>query len=314
MTPAIVYSPKYTMHAMGLDRLHPFDLRKYAKAWRAVADQARRITPDHAATTDQLLRIHDGTYLDSLRRPATIASGVEVPLLSRLPARLLDRALLRPMRWATAGTMLGAGLMLEGAEVINIGGGFHHASRDRAEGFCFYADIPLAIDALRQDARFGPTGRALVIDLDAHMGNGVARCLRGDRESFIFDVFNGQIYPYDDVARQRIDAPHPLALGEGGGSYLALLRAELPRFLDSLVVTDRPTVAIYNAGTDVYAEDALGGLMLGYDDIIARDRFVIEQLRSRAVPWLMVTSGGYSADSHRMIADAASWAIQSASG
>ena len=313
MAPTIIYSPRYTMHAMGLDRVHPFDLQKYRRAWtmirKRLGDRAARIEPSEPATTQDLLGVHDQAYLDSLRHAGAIARAVEVPILASLPWRLLDRALLSPMRWATAGTVLGAGLLLEGREAINIGGGFHHASRDRAEGFCVYADIPLAILAMRRDERFGDRGRVLYIDLDAHMGNGVARCVRDDRGTFIFDMFNGVIYPFDPEARSRLDAPHPLPAGTPGPLYLQILRAELPRFLDSLAATDRPTVAIYNAGTDIYAGDALGGLGVGYDDVVARDRIVIELLRERGVPWLMVTSGGYSAESYRMIAETAMWAL-----
>ena len=318
MPPAIVYSPRYTMHALGMDRLHPFDLQKYRRAW---ADVRRRlgpraddllVAPQRPVDDDDLALVHAEGYLASLRDSRTIAAAVEVAPVAMIPWRLLDRALLRPMRWATAGTLLGARLALERGEAINIGGGFHHASADRAEGFCIYADIPLAIAALRASDAFGAAGRIIYIDLDAHMGNGVARCLMPDRESFLFDMFNADIYPYDPAARSRIDHPVPLPAGTTGPDYLATLRTQLPRFLDAVNTPDRPNLAIYNAGTDVYERDAIGALDLTFDDVTARDRIVIQSLRDRAIPWLMLTSGGYSPESWRMIADTVCWATSTA--
>lgn len=49
--------------------------------------------------------------------------------------------------------------------VINIGGGFHHASADRGGGFCVYADISVAIKSLLKERRIK---NAMIIDLDAH--------------------------------------------------------------------------------------------------------------------------------------------------
>lgn len=310
----VIYSPSYTMHALGLDRLHPFDLHKYRRAWadirRRVADaESHLIAPEAPLSEDDLLAVHSEDYLQSLKKPEVVAAAVEVGPVAYVPRRLLDRALLKPMRSAAAGTVLGARRMLDGQSCINIGGGFHHASQDRAEGFCFYADIPLAVAALRRDERFGASGRVLVIDLDAHMGNGVARCLRDDRESFIFDMFNGDIYPHDPAALERIDAPTALSIGMGGEEYLYELGSRLPPFLDSLAGPEQPAVVIYNAGTDVYVGDALGGLSLSFEDIVARDRMVIEACRQRGLAWLMVTSGGYSADSSKMIAETAVWAL-----
>jgi histone deacetylase 11 len=271
--------------------------------------ESLRVAPPRPLNDDDLALVHTRGYLATLRDSKTIAAAVEVAPVAFIPWRLLDRALLRPMRWAAAGTVLGARLALEQGEAINIGGGFHHASSDRAEGFCIYADIPLAIATLRAHESFGARGRILYIDLDAHMGNGVARCLASDRESFLFDMFNADIYPHDPAARDLIDHPVPIPAGTTGPDYLAALRTQLPLFLDAVNTPDRPTLAIYNAGTDVYEHDAIGALALTFEDVTTRDRLTIQTLRDRAIPWLMVTSGGYSSESWRMISDTTVWAF-----
>jgi histone deacetylase 11 len=70
---------------------------------------------------------------------------------------------------------------------INLGGGFHHASRCHGGGFCVYADITLALKQvmMRYSSRIK---RVMIIDLDAHQGNGHERDFADDSEVFIFDA------------------------------------------------------------------------------------------------------------------------------
>jgi len=270
----------------------------------------RWLRPAAPLSRDDLLAVHTPEYLDSLRHSSTIARIVEVPQLAVLPALLLDRCLLRPMRWAAAGTLLAARTALtHSCGVINLSGGYHHASSARGEGFCVYDDIVLAVRLLRREGRLAPDARIISIDLDAHQGNGVARDAAGDPSIFILDMYNADIYPADAEARRRIDCDLPLRAGARGDLYLDALREHLPTFLSAVHRPGLPTLAIYNAGTDPYEADALGGLNLSFNDILERDRLVLTHLHERHIPWIMLPSGGYSRDSYRMIAATAEWAI-----
>lgn len=314
----LVYTPSYTYHGLGLDHLHPFDIRKHRRAFTRLRTSLgpllrdRWLRPAAPLTRDDLLAVHTPEYLDSLRHSRTIAQIVEVPQLAVLPAVLLDRCLLRPMRWAAAGTLLAARTALtHDCGVINLSGGYHHASSARGEGFCVYDDIILAVRLLRRSGELPGEqgGRIIYIDLDAHQGNGVARDAMDDRSVFILDMYNASIYPNDPDARRRIDCNLPLRAGARGDTYLATLREDLPTFLDAAHRPGVPPLAIYNAGTDPYEADALGGLNLSFDDILERDRVVLTELHQRRIPWIMLPSGGYSRDSYRMIAATTEWAI-----
>jgi histone deacetylase 11 len=127
---------------------------------------------------------------------------------------------------------------------------------------------------------------------------------RRDRRVFIFDVYNGDIYPsYDRVARQRIDCDLPLTSNCTEGEYLTTLERSLPGFLDSIGRSRRVGLAIYNAGSDVYHGDSLGGLNLSAEGVLRRDRFVVDELRLRNLPVVMLPSGGYSRESYKLLAD-----------
>ena len=97
-----------------------------------------------------------------------IAQVAEAPMLYLLPNFLLKSKILEPFKWHTSGTILASRqAMLQGA-AVNLGGGFHHAASCSSSGFCFFADIGIAIHYLwenvSKDLKF------FIIDLDAHQG------------------------------------------------------------------------------------------------------------------------------------------------
>jgi histone deacetylase 11 len=314
----IVYSPKYDLPAHYLGRgLHPFDLKKYSRAYRLLGEWLgprlgeMTVAPPREISRDELLWVHTAEYLERLRTPAYLAAAVEVPLVAKLPAWLTDRLVLRSMRWGTMGTVVAAREALSAGVAVNLSGGYHHAKPDGAEGFCFYADIAIAVAALRRVGRLADGDRVAYVDLDAHQGNGVSHSFMHDARLFLFDAYNADIYPcYDRAAIERIDCKVPLESGCGDGDYLGKLRDRLPGFLDSILRGERVALAIYNAGTDVYAGDALGGLNVSAEGVLERDVYVVEQLRQRGMPVVMLLSGGYSDASHRLVANSVSQLVE----
>jgi histone deacetylase 11 len=206
------------------------------------------------------------------------------------------------MRWATMGTILGAREAMKTGLAINLGGGYHHASQDAGEGFCIYSDIALAVADLRQAGLLSPHQKVVYIDLDAHQGNGVCHVFFDDSRIFIFDMYNGFIYPGDTKAKRRIDCPIALPINCGENDYMRALQSKLPGFLDALARAGDVAFAIYNAGTDIVRGDTLGLMNVSESGVLKRDIFVLDQLADRKIPTLMLTSGGYTRDSFRLIA------------
>lgn len=247
--------------------------------------------------------MHSRQYLSRLKSSRVIATTLEMPPFQFCPAWLLRWRVLQPMRWATRGSVLAAKAALETGLSVNLSGGYHHAKPSSGEGFCVFSDAALIVRQLRVEGLMPKEERVAYIDLDAHQGNGVCHQFRNDTDIFIFDMYNREIYPRDDhEARERIDCNVPLSFNGTGSEYLHLLRTKLPPFLDSVSKAGRVSLAIYNAGTDVFGGDSLGGLCLSEDDVLARDLFVIRELWERRIPVVMLLSGGYSGQSYRLIA------------
>jgi histone deacetylase 11 len=283
----LVYTRRYNIGFLGLERLHPFDSRKYGRAWRAIGQAARRprdrawVGVPRPASVADLAAVHELAYLDRLRNPKELAWG-----------------------WAVAGSLVAAREALRAGLAVNLSGGYHHAKPDRGEGFCVFNDVAYLVHGLRAEGLLAAGDRVAYVDLDAHQGNGVCHHFRSDRHVFIYDAFNPRIYPsHDRDARDRIDCPVPLPDPCPGGPYLRLLELSLPGFLDSVGRSGRVGLAVYNAGTDVYEADALGGLGLSAADVLRRDLYVIDQLRARGIPVVMLLSGGYSRESYRLVAN-----------
>src|SRR5205823_13305249 len=119
---------------------------------------------------EQLALVHTQDYLHSLHQSGVVAQAIEVPSLRRAPWWLLDRFVLQPMRWATAGSIAAGRAALENGLAINLGGGFHHAKPAAGEGFSIYNDIAVMVRVLRREGRLAEGHRVAYIDLDAHLG------------------------------------------------------------------------------------------------------------------------------------------------
>lgn len=284
----LIYHPNYHIQALGFENDHPFDIKKYKRIHDALIERGLRrdsdfLRPGMIRRRD-LVAVHSLAYLKSLRRPEVLASIVELPAIGRLPVWLVHWILLRPMRFATAGTILACRKALESGVAINLGGGFHHAAAEWGHGFCVYADIPLAAKILHDE---GLIRRVLVVDLDVHQGNGTAAVFHSWPWAAIFDIYERDNFP---GVKEVEDYPLAVESGMSGWEYLRLVAAALPIALDQF----GPDLVIYNAGSDPFMDDMLGGLCLSMSELAERDLMVISMARERGIPVAMVLSGGYS--------------------
>lgn len=283
----IVYHSRYNITAFGLERLHPFDSVKYRRIHDWLIRQGLRTAEQfHAAppcTRTVLLRVHTQEYLDSLRNRATLAAILEVRVIGMLPATFTDWRVLGPMRWQTGGTVLACRLARRHGLAVNLGGGFHHAGPAAGGGFCVYADAPLALATLHAEQ---PLRSALVIDTDAHQGNGTADALRAWPWAHMLDLFGSNLFPWPKVSEEM---SVPLARDITGAEYLETLA----RHLDVALERWRPELIVYNAGSDVLATDPLTDLTLTDAELAERDLLVVSAARDRGIPLAMLLSGGY---------------------
>ncbi|XP_020836906.1 histone deacetylase 11 [Phascolarctos cinereus] len=297
----IIYSPKYNITFLGLEKLHPFDAGKWGKVINFLKEEnflADVMMVEAREATDEDLRVvHTQRYLNRLKWSFVVATITEIPPVFCLPNFVVQRHVLRPLRTQTGGTIMAGKLAIERGWAINIGGGFHHCSSDKGGGFCVYADITLSIKFLFD--RVEGVSKATIIDLDAHQGNGHERDFMDDSRVYIVDIYNRNIYPGDGFAKRAIKRKVELEWGTGDQDYLM----KVDEHVKGALSDHEPDVIIYNAGTDILDGDPLGGLSVSAEGIIKRDEMVFRAARSQNIPIFMVTSGGYQKHTARIIAD-----------
>ncbi len=201
-------------------------------------------------------------------------------LRSELP---IHRAVIYSQKLAAGGTYLALDSALSGRCGIHLGGGFHHAYPDHAEGFCYINDIAFAIWKAKKE---GKIGKALVVDCDLHQGNGTAAYSQKDPDMFSFSIHQEWLYP---IPKERSSLDIGLGLGATDEEYLSLLEDALSRFRKSF----QPDVMVYQAGVDPYQEDLLGSLRISQEGLRKRDALVISYAKEQAIPLVITFGGGY---------------------
>ncbi|XP_059455580.1 histone deacetylase 2 [Corylus avellana] len=296
----IVYSASYDIAFLGIEKLHPFDSSKWGRICQfLISDGAldkKCIVEPLEASKDDLLVVHPESYLNSLKSSDNVARIIEVPPVALFPNCLVQQKVLCPFRNQVGGTILAAKLAKERGWAINVGGGFHHCSGEKGGGFCAYADISLCVHYAFVQLNIS---RVMIIDLDAHQGNGHELDFAGDRRVYILDMYNPGIYPFDYEARRYIDQKVEVMSGTTTNEYLK----KLDEALEVAARMFDPELVVYNAGTDILDGDPLGMLKISPNGIANRDEKVFRFARERNIPIVMLTSGGYMKSSARIIAD-----------
>lgn len=274
----VVYSPRYHLDFGA----HVFPTGKY----RRVADEVVRLglvpggfVEPAPATWDELALVHTPAYLDALRRGTLSAAEIarlEIPF---------DTAIAEGFRFMTGGTLVACDLALDGLDrvAVHIGGGFHHAFAAHGEGFCMFNDVAVAV---RRALSTRQIGRAAVLDVDVHQGNGTASIFAGDPRVFTASLHEQENYP---SVKPPSSLDVGLARGTGDDAYLSALDDVVSRVLARM-----PDLVVYLAGADPYEDDQLGRLALTREGLRRRDRLVFQALASAGVAVVVVLGGGYA--------------------
>ncbi|MEZ4648255.1 MAG: histone deacetylase [Candidatus Eisenbacteria bacterium] len=259
---------------------HVFPTEKYdliAEALRRdLGVEKARIHGWEALTEADLARVHTPQYLSDLYH-ARISPATES---SELP---VTQTIIQGFQRMAGGSLAAARLARRHGVGFHVGGGFHHAFADHAEGFCYVHDMAIAIEHLRVKEGLG---RVLFVDVDVHQGNGTAAIYANDHETFTYSIHQENNYPVKETS----DLDRGLDDGIGDEEYLACLREDLERIDQSFA----PELVCYVAGVDPHMDDMLGGLALTESGILERDRLVLSRFVGRGISVAVFLAGGYS--------------------
>jgi acetoin utilization deacetylase AcuC-like enzyme len=276
----LVYSSKY--HVDIGDHVFPTDkyprIRERLLAEGVVAESDFVETPP--ADPNDIRLVHTKEYVDDMLNLRWTARTVR----SELP---LTEEIVEAYVLAASGSVEACRLALQEGKCVHVGGGFHHASADHGEGFCYVNDMAVGIAKMIHDKRIT---RAAVIDCDLHQGNGTALIFARDPNVYTFSIHQEALYPLKETSDWDIALDNDV----GDAEYLLKLGGAVPKILDE----HKPELVVYQSGADPYMYDRLGSLRLTLDGLIERDKIVYRNARRRNIPIMACLGGGYSLDTN----------------
>lgn len=272
-------------YPLSLPEGHRFPAAKYALLRRrleahAAAGAALEFVEPHAATDEELLRVHDRGYVGRVFS-GTLTRDEQRRIGFPWSEPLVERSLR-----STGAAVDAAAAAIENGVAASLAGGTHHAGTSWGEGFCVFNDTAVAT---REMQARGAARRVLILDCDVHQGNGTAEIFAADPTVFTMSIHGARNFP---LRKHPSSLDVPLDDGTDDEAYLAALA---PAVVESFG-RGRPDLVFYIAGADPYEHDRLGRLRLTKQGLLDRDRLVLDAARAAGVPLAIVLGGGYSTD------------------
>jgi acetoin utilization deacetylase AcuC-like enzyme len=249
-----------------------------------------------AATDDQLLRAHSRQHLDRVSK-ALEHFDLDTPFYPNIEmhARHSAGAAIEAVHSALRGERTFSLMRPPG----------HHATRDRAMGFCYFNNIAVAaLDALAvagiADAGLAGSSapattnvqRIAIWDFDGHHGNGTEAIVAHDEQIQFASVHQYPAYPGTGTKSFANIGNYPVAPFTARDEIVRVSRHSLEK-----LIAFKPDLLLVSAGFDAYARDSLLQLTLEQQDFVQFG----DWLRDIKIPVAVFLEGGYSNDVPELI-------------
>jgi acetoin utilization deacetylase AcuC-like enzyme len=219
-----------------------------------------------------LLRAHTAQYLERLAQPGDFDADTSYFPNIQDRAKAAVGAGLEALKASRSGETVFSLMRPPG----------HHATRNRAMGFCYLSNIAIAVlEALATGAK-----KVAVYDFDVHHGNGTEAILVNQPGAAFYSIHQYPCYPGTgsrNVGDNCFNFPVPPRTPRS--EYRKILESaldELRKF--------KPQILGVSAGFDAYARDPLAQETLEAEDYY----WLGQQFRGLNVPVFSLLEGGYS--------------------
>jgi len=173
----------------------------------------------------------------------------------------------------------------------------HHATRNRAMGFCLLNNVAIAARYAQQKHKLA---KVLIVDWDVHHGNGTQAAFDDDPTVFYFSIHQYPFYPGTGSADERGRAKAlgtklnvPLPAGSGDREYKKAFEEKLR----PAALAFKPDLVLISAGFDAHEHDLLGGMKVSTQGFAELTR-TLKQIAQECCGGRLVSvlEGGYNLD------------------
>ena len=297
---ALIADRRYLDHFAG--RVHPERPERVA-AMLEMAQRLRR--PDlqlyspRDATLAEIELCHRHDYVAAVARTATLERANFDPDTHTSPATFRT-AVLAAGGVLTAAEAVMAGEVHNAFAIVRPPG--HHASANRAMGFCFFNNVAIAAAALIENRGLK---RVLILDWDVHHGNGTQEIFYSSPQVLYISLHQFPFYPgtglFEEVgegAGEGYTVNVPMLAGFGDDEYLRIF----DDFLMPIGRQFKPEAILISSGFDCHFRDPLGGMRVTEQGFAAMARRMKRLAAESCAGRLIVAlEGGYDL---RALADA----------
>jgi acetoin utilization protein AcuC len=271
------------------DPTHPTQGRRFNNARDLLITSANKKGIDvvevlpRTATEAELQRVHTPAYIDEV---------VNQHISTEWDGQRADLANLASL--FVGGTLTALDALLAGKTqlAIHFPGAKHHAQLDYSSGFCIFNDFALAADIASKDH----SKNIIIIDIDAHHGDGVENLTANNPKVLTFSVHQDGIFPgTGDESKPGYFYNMPLEAGAGDKELLDAME----QFVYVIGARDRiwdwqPDLLFITCGADGHKEDPLTSLEYSVDGYVAAAKRLKERFPD--LPILLGGAGGYLPD------------------
>lgn len=171
----------------------------------------------------------------------------------------------------------------------------HHATADRAMGFCFFNNVAIAA---RYAQRTYGIERVMILDWDVHHGNGTQDIFAADPSVLFVSLHQWPLYPgsgwFTEVGigdAEGLTVNVPMLPGAGDAAY----RAAFERIVEPIAEQFAPQLVLVSAGQDCHAADPLADLAVTLDGFRWMER-AVRRIAARAAGGrhVLALEGGYN--------------------
>lgn len=288
------YHERYNEYDLGQD--HPLigdkprktlEFLKNSNLWKYI-----EVVEPRPCSEEDLQRVHTREYIERVKFLSRIGGYLSID--TPAPKGIFEIACL-----ACGGSKEGGEILFRGSELaINPLGGFHHASRDKSSGFCFFNDIAVSIEFLREKYNLK---KIAVIDLDVHHANGTQDIYYRDPGVLLisFHQDGRTLYPGTGFSEEVGEGEGegftinlPFVPGAGNQSYIEAFDEIVP----DIVSQFKPEVIIYQSGVDTHHRDPLANIFLTYPAYFSLAKRIKELSDKICKKLLVLMGGGYNSE------------------